>query len=900
MRRIGSIGARIAIVATMVAPAIALTGNEHPSVELYVESGIRHSARGVAFSPDGSLVAAGSLDRTIKVWSVASGREIATLVNGSMSTSLSFLREGLILAAAGEDGRVQFWDVAYRKPAYLDFQCTDKQSPSIALNADSTELFCVDGGGSVIRRWNVQYRGQVQPAYYVDGLDSSSRLGTDGAFVVTSGIDGFVRMVEVKSSRVLGTFPGPSHNFESVAYGPRSGLLATIPDGGGSVDLWSWDGTGEPHLQQTVGGQNVHAVAISPDEAKIAVAMENGDVVIIDATMVNPFARPLLRLGSFANRVENAAVMEGSVLLAVQSWYDSQLVFDLQRGGLSEAEIPKLSAGTGGFAEVGEFNGRRFAVKRLEDRVEIRSEEGQLIGTLVVLDKIGAWVATNPQGLFDTNMDLSDVKGVHWLVDGRTMEPLPLEILMRDYFQPQLLPRLLSGASLPKPRPLSALNRVQPRIKILSVSPGPTSDTARVSIEASPADDPTQPNGKTHTDAYDLRLFRNGQLVGHWPEGPGGGDEISAWRKRTHLDISSGSTTFAHDFIVRIPTSRETKTVTFSAYAFNEERVKSATTTANYAIPADVTPRKPRAYVITIGVDAYQAPGRVLHFAMRDAQAMGGALSQLEGYEMVPVSLTSEGEDEKLWQATKGNIREVLARLAGKSATAGALAHVKGVNQLAVATPDDVVIVTFSGHGHTAAQRSFYLLPSDSGAETEISPGALAKFISSEELSQWLLPVDAGQMALIIDACHSAASVEQPGFKPGPMGDRGLGQLAYDKAMRILAASQADAVALESTRLKQGLLTYALVHDGLAVVADGKRAADADHDGRLTLAEWLRWGELHTPELYEDIQSGRKDAVYADRDGIIDPRLKSRVITRAQTPALFDFARVRQVAPVIK
>jgi hypothetical protein len=42
-------------------------------------------------------------------------------------------------------------------------------------------------------------------------------------------------------------------------------------------------------------------------------------------------------------------------------------------------------------------------------------------------------------------------------------------------------------------------------------------------------------------------------------------------------------------------------------------------------------------------------------------------------------------------------------------------------------------------------------------------------------------------MAIIIDACHSAASFEGEGFKPGPMGSRGLGQLAYDKRIRILA-----------------------------------------------------------------------------------------------------------------
>jgi len=249
--------------------------------------------------------------------------------------------------------------------------------------------------------------------------------------------------------------------------------------------------------------------------------------------------------------------------------------------------------------------------------------------------------------------------------------------------------------------------------------------------------------------------------------------------------------------------------------------------------------------------------------------------------------------------ATKTNIREVLTRLAGKPAQ-GSLRDVVGADQLIKATPDDLVIMTFSGHGHTTPQGRFYLLASDSGkAESLPSKGSLSRFISSEELSEWLRPIDSGQMALIIDACHSAASVDRPGFKPGPMGDRGLGQLAYDKAMRILAASQVDAFALESDKLKHGLLTYALIHDGMEL-RDGKRIADANRNGQLTLAEWLQWGERQTPRLYADIKAGRRGAVNVSRDGAIDARLRSQAIDRAQTPALFDFTRPSQPNAVLK
>jgi uncharacterized caspase-like protein len=144
-------------------------------------------------------------------------------------------------------------------------------------------------------------------------------------------------------------------------------------------------------------------------------------------------------------------------------------------------------------------------------------------------------------------------------------------------------------------------------------------------------------------------------------------------------------------------------------------------------------------------------------------------------------------------------------------------------------------------------------------------------------------------MAMIIDACHSAASVDAGGFKPGPMGDRGLGQLAYDKGMRILAASQADNVALEIQDLHQGLLTYALVWEGLRPGDGGKLKADLNGDGAVTLEEWLKYAEQRTPSLYEDAKAGKVKMV--SRDSKVNPAFIDNAVKNAQAPTLFDFRK---------
>ena len=135
---------------------------------------------------------------------------------------------------------------------------------------------------------------------------------------------------------------------------------------------------------------------------------------------------------------------------------------------------------------------------------------------------------------------------------------------------------------------------------------------------------------------------------------------------------------------------------------------------------------------------------------------------------------------------------------------------------------------------------------------------------------------------MVIGACDSAAVRQEPGFKPGPLGGRGLGQFAYDNGMRVLAASQADDIAVECYKIGHGLLTYALIRNGL----EQGRAA---RDGKLKLGSLLAYAAERVPALYREVMAGEvRDAsgTAARNVGVVRPR---EGWPQVQRPELFDY-----------
>jgi WD40 repeat protein len=514
-------------------------------------------------------------------------------------------------------------------------------------------------------------------------------------------------------------------------------------------------------------------------------------------------------------------------------------------------------------------------------------EKGTELATISTLDN-KKWVIYTSEGRFDTNTDIEDGNILHWSLPGNALATLPLDVFMRDYYEPKLFDRLIActenntcdKGEFKKIRSLSELNIVRPEVKITSMSLPDADRRVTVEVEVTNVSGMVeQGNGqqvKRVSGVYDLRVFRDRQLVGYWPsEGAARIErrkteidqaavdrkfetELKIWRESTKLQLDPKTGKQTVSFQVQLPRGKDASSIKFTAYAFNEDRVKSETARYEWAteqkqkLPqADANVTR-RAYVISVGVNNFQLPGFNLSKSNYDAdqfqRVIPEKLRQTGNYDIIPIRLVTAYEDgELIEKATKENIEAVFEMLSGKEISAEKKQKIPNSERIRRSTPDDLIIVTFSTHGYSTRGGDFYLLPSNLTRQTEGQKlPDLSSMISGEELGLWVRDVEANQMVWIIDACQSAAAIESLDFKPGPLGSRGFGQLAYDKRMRVLVATQASNAAIQvDGQIKGGLLTEALIAEGLV-----KGNADTDENGDIMLDEWLEYGESRVPELF--------------------------------------------------
>ncbi len=184
----------------------------------------------LAFTPDGSLLAATSHDFAIQLWQAVDGAERGRLVGHSAPVmDLDIAPDGVLLASASQDGDIRLWSL----PA-----------------------------GELVRVLSTESLGMLAVAFSPDG-----RYLAGGAFT------GELFLWDAESGRLVRRFDGGMAAYSTLAFSPDGSLLAA--GAGGSLQLWSV-ASGQPVRALGGNGGDVISVAFSPDGSRVAFGSEAG------------------------------------------------------------------------------------------------------------------------------------------------------------------------------------------------------------------------------------------------------------------------------------------------------------------------------------------------------------------------------------------------------------------------------------------------------------------------------------------------------------------------------------------------------------------------------------------------------------------------------------------------
>ena len=233
-----------------------------------VLSGHTRPVWSIAFSPDSALLASGSFDRTVRLWSVDTGELLDVFIGHKSDTfTVAFSPDGQTLASGGWDGTVRLWDIGTGEQKKVLISRWHAVS-SVAFSPTGHVL----AGGtasSVVVLWDTATWQVEKILEGHGGVVDSVLFSPDGMKLASGSRDATVRVWDPHSGQLLHTLRGHTGHVARMAFSPNGNLFAS-----GSLDrnVRLWDPHTGDFKEEPVGyAGGYNPVAFTPDGTTLVI-----------------------------------------------------------------------------------------------------------------------------------------------------------------------------------------------------------------------------------------------------------------------------------------------------------------------------------------------------------------------------------------------------------------------------------------------------------------------------------------------------------------------------------------------------------------------------------------------------------------------------------------------------
>ena len=199
--------------------------------------GHENSVLSVAISPDGKTIASSGDDSAIKLWNLATGKQISSLNGYSQQVNVVVISpDGKTLVSGSNDNTIKIWNLATRKL----IRTLDGHSDSVhalAISADSETL--VSGSDdNTIKIWDLATGEQIRTLVGHTFWVRSVAISPDGLILASGSFDKTIKIWNLTKGYSIRTLEGNFQTVTAVAISPDGKTLASASRDR-TIKLWN-------------------------------------------------------------------------------------------------------------------------------------------------------------------------------------------------------------------------------------------------------------------------------------------------------------------------------------------------------------------------------------------------------------------------------------------------------------------------------------------------------------------------------------------------------------------------------------------------------------------------------------------------------------------------------------